>query len=82
MCQTYITNHSELTSLEQEALAAKFRKPSKYLHRSLFHQGDKTMTIAAPYNAPWPKTKQAIQGMINRYSPARIEVVSMPMGAV
>lgn len=81
MCQKYITSHNELTALEQEALAAKFRKPSRYAHRAVFHQGDNTMTLAAPYGVPMRKTKQAMQGMINRYSPSRIEVVSMPRGA-
>ncbi len=81
MCQTFITHHKELSALEREALASKFRLKSKSTHRAVFHQGDNTMTLAAPYGVPMRKTKQAIQGMINRYSPSRLEVVSMPRGA-
>ena len=82
MCKTYITNHKELSDLEQETLAAKFRKPSKSLHRAVFCRETRALVLAAPYNVSGRKTKQAIQGMLNLYKPSMLEVVSMPMGAV
>lgn len=80
MCKTYITNHRELSDLEREAIASKFRQPSRSTHRAIFHQGSKTMTLAAPYNAPLQKTRQAVQGLVNLYKPQWVEIVALPRG--
>jgi len=77
-CKRYITEHDELSDLEQEALRAKFSQSKPDKHVAIFCHDTRTMILAAPFHVPLTKTKQAIQGMINRYSPDRIEVVAMP----
>ena len=77
-CKSYITQHDELSDLEQEALRAKFSKGSPDKHRAIFCHDARTMILAAPFHVPMLKTQQAIRGLINLYSPDRLEIVSMP----
>ena len=81
MCKTYITPHSHLSDLEQEALRAKFVKGSPDKHTAIFCHDTRTMILAAPFHVSMQKTKRAIQGMINLYRPDRMEVVALPRGA-
>ena len=80
MCKHYITHSSEMTDLEREALAAKFRKHPNAKHKVIFCHKERTMVIAANYNTPMSSTKKAIKFMSSLYKPARIEVTSMPRG--
>ena len=80
MCKKYITHSDEMTDLEREALAAKFRKNPNAKHKVIFCRAERTMVIAANYNTPLSSTKKAIQFMDNLYNPIRIEVTSMPRG--
>jgi len=78
MCKKYVTPHNQLSDLEQEALRAKFSKGSPDKHRAIFCHDTRTMILAAPFHVSMQKTKQALQGMINLYSPDRIEIVALP----
>jgi len=78
MCKKYVTPHHQLSDLEQEALRAKFSQSKPDKHVAIFCHDTRTMILAAPFHVSMQKTKLAIQGMINLYSPDRIEVVALP----
>ena len=77
MCKIYITNHSELSCLERETIAAKFRRSPKAKHKVTFCRDSRTLVIAARFDTPMRSTKKAIEFMRSLYSPLMIEVVAM-----
>ena len=81
-CKQYITHHNELSDLEREALRVKFIGAKPGSHKAIFCHETRTMVLGVPFHVSWRKTQQAIRAMVNFYSPDRMEVVAMPMGAV
>ena len=77
MCKVYVTNHSELSCLERETIAAKFRNKPNAKHRVTFCRDSRTLVIAARHDTPMRSTEKAIRFMKSLYQPLMIEVVGM-----
>lgn len=78
MCNQNLKSYKNMTDLERETLASKFRKKPDAKHKVIFCRETRSLILAANYKTPLRSTQKAIQFMKNIYSPSELSVVAMP----